>query len=178
MNRLPRTRPLATIAALGGCAALFGAAVAPAATTIAGTAQITGSGAGKVKLGATYTKLREKRLVGKIGAGCELGGPSTRSARLRSPLKGSVDFTLTSPRKVTNITVLGGATARGVGIGSTIDEIKAAFPKAKVDHDTEEVFAITLVKIPKSGGGKLEFAVDTTTEKTTTIGIPHIAFCE
>jgi hypothetical protein len=159
-------------------AAVIASGVAPAATRSAGTTQITGSGVGAVKLGKTYTKLRKQKLVGKIRPGCELGGPNTRSAPLRSPLRGSVDFTLTSPRKVESITISRGATARGVGIGGTIADIEAAYPKAKVDHSTDETFALTLVNIPRSDGGRLSFGVDTTTEKITVIGVPFIAFCE
>ena len=73
--------------------------------------------------------------------------------------KGSVDFTQTSPRKVTNISLRGGATVRDVGIGSTLAD-PAAFPDAKVDRSTEEVFHITLAKIAKSDGGKFEFGVE------------------
>jgi hypothetical protein len=47
-----------------------------------------------------------------------------------------------------------------------------------VDRETEEVFGITLVKIPKNGGGRLQFAVDVDTKKVDLIGIPFIAFCE
>jgi hypothetical protein len=90
-----------------------------------------------------------------------------------------VNFTLHSPRKATDITISGGARARGgVGIGSTIQQIKAEFPNAKVDHSTESVFLLTMVRVPKNGGGRLVFAVDTATHKTTLIGVPFIAFCE
>jgi hypothetical protein len=140
--------------------------------------KITASGVDGVKLGKTHKSLRDKNLVGKIRKGCELGGPNTRGAKLLAPLKGSVNYTLTKPRKVTDITVRGGAKARGVGIGDTIPEIKAAFPKAKVDHSTDSTFLLTLVKIPKDGGGRLRFGVSTKTKKVTLIGIPHIAFCE
>src|SRR3954451_22542878 len=104
--RTSRTAVL-TVAALAVSAAAAPAASAP---------KITGAGAGGVKLGATYTSLRSKHLVGKIRPGCNLGGPNTRSASLKPPLSGSVDFSLSRPRKVTNITVDGGAKARGVGI--------------------------------------------------------------
>ena len=40
------------------------------------------------------------------------------------------------------------------------------------------MFAITLVKVPTGSGGRLQFAVDTTTRKVTLIGIPNIPFCE
>jgi len=118
--------------------------------------------------------------VGKIRPGCELGGPNTRSARLLGPLKGSVNYTLGSPRRVDNISVTGGATARGVGIGATIAQIKAKFPRAKVDHSTDQVFQLTLVRTPKRphSRGRVTFGVSTQTKRTTIIGVPFIAFCE
>jgi hypothetical protein len=168
-------RPRLLTAAI--CAAVLVPAVPVAAGAVA-NAEISGKGAGKVKVGASYSRLRAKGLVGAIRPGCELGGPNTRSARLKAPLKGSVDFTQTSPRKVTNIQVNGGATVRGVGVGSTLEEIQEAFPKAKIDRSTEEVFQITLVKVPRSEGGKFEFGVDTTTGEASVIGVPYIAYCE
>lgn len=156
------------------------AVLATAATAIAaaGDPKITPSGVGGVKLGKTYKALHDAGLIGKIHAGCELGGANTRSANLKAPLKGSVNFTLHAPRKVTDITVNGGATARGVGIGASIKAIKAAFPKAKVDHSGESTFELTFVRVPKNGGGKLEFGVSTKTHKTVAIGIPSIAVCD
>jgi hypothetical protein len=153
----------------------------PAAPHHAGAAKlekITPAGVGNIKLGETYAKLRAQHLVGKIMNGCELAGPNARSAILLTPLKGTVDFTMSTSRKVANINIRGGAAARSVGIGGTIGKIKAAFPKAIVDHSTDHTFDITLVRIPKSGGGRLQFGVDTKTHKTVLIGIPFIAFCE
>jgi hypothetical protein len=158
------------------------AAVAGVGTAIAFGAgslpKITGSGVGAVKVGMTYTEARHKGLIEKIRPGCELGGANTRSARLKKPLLGSVNFTLKSPRKITDITIEGGAKARGVGVGSTIKQIKAKFPKAKVDHSTDDTFALTLVRIPKNGGGKIMFGVSTDTHQTIVVGVPFIAFCE
>ena len=164
---------MAVAAVLAGAAAAGSPRAAPAASQ-----RITPAGVGKVKLGETYAQLRARHLVGTIKKGCELAGPQARSANLRPPLKGSVDFTMTPPRRVADIAVRGGATARGVGIGATIHAIKAAFPKAKVDHSTDSTFGLTLVRIPKNGGGRLQFAVDTKTHKVVLIGIPLIAFCE
>jgi hypothetical protein len=65
-----------------------------------------------------------------------------------------------------------------VGVGSTIADIKNAFPKAKVDRRGEDMFGVTFVNIPKSGGGRLSFAVDVDTKKVTVIGIPFVAICE
>ncbi|HET6865997.1 MAG TPA: hypothetical protein VFH80_08745 [Solirubrobacteraceae bacterium] len=176
-------RRVAGACAALGCAAalvapLVDAAPAQPRAVAAATAKITPAGVGRVKLGETYAELRARHLVGRIGKGCELAGPNARSASLRAPLKGGVDFTMSTPRKVVDISIRGGATARGVGIGATIPQIKAAYPTAKVDHSTEHTFALTLVRIPKSGGGRLQFAVDTTTHRVTIIGVPAIPFCE
>lgn len=132
-----------------------------------------------IHLGDTHADLRARGKVGPIGPGCEFGGPNTRSARLRLPLRGQVDYTLNAPRRVTTITVTKGAKARGVGIGATIPAIKAKFPNAKIDHSTDQVFQLTLVTTPKRpSGGRIMFGVSTQTHRTTIIGVPNIAFCE
>jgi hypothetical protein len=174
-RRLSIAGPLLALAASGAVA--ISSAAVPAATRSA-PKKITPSGVGGVKLGRTYTSLRAAGLLAKIGPGCELGGPNTRSARLRAPLKGAVDLSTTSPRKVTNITVTGGATASGVGVGATQAAVEAAFPKVTFDHGTDSTFRLTVARVPKSGGGRLEFAIDTKTKRVTLIGIPHLAFCE
>jgi len=140
--------------------------------------KITRNGVGKLQLGMTAKKARELGLVGRKRPGCPLGGTDTRGAKLKPPLEGSVNYTQTKPRTVRDVSIRGGATARGVGIGDTIPEIKDAFPKAKVDHSTDETFLLTLVKIPRNGGGKLRFGVSTKTDRVTQIGVPYIAFCE
>jgi len=163
--------------------ALGALAIGPAAASgdssrAAAAKKITPAGVGQVKLGKTFAKLREQFLVGRLRPGCELSGPNTRFARLKAPLKGTVDFTKSSPRRAKRVTIQAGAKARGVGIGATISDIKTAFPKAKVDHSTETLFGITLVKIPEDGGGRIQFAVDVDIDKTTLIAVPNIAFCE
>lgn len=171
-------RLLATSAAVAALGAGAIATSAPAEPTAAATPKITGAGVGKVKVGSSYTVLRRKNLVGKIRPGCELGGPNTRSAKLKAPLKGFVNFTLKNPRRVTDITITGGAEARGVAVGDTTADIKAAYPKAVEDHNTDDTFGVTLVRVPKSDGGKIMFAVDTGTGKIVQIGVPGIGFCE
>lgn len=156
----------------------IGVLATTSAVVLAAPSQVTPAGVGGVKLGKTYTSVRAAGLLGKIGPGCELAGPGTRSAPLRAPLKGSVDLTRTTPRRIANVVVRGGATARGVGIGARSSAIRAAFPTAVFDHRTDATFGLTIVRVPKSGGGRLEFAVDTTTKKVTLIGVPGIPFCE
>jgi hypothetical protein len=143
-----------------------------------GGARITPAGVDGVKLGRTYTSLRRSGFLSKLVPGCELGGPQTRAATLRAPLQGSVELTLRSPSRVSTILVRGGATARGVGIGATSAAIREAFPRAKFDHRGDAVFGLTFVRVPKSGGGRLEFGVDTKTKKVTLIGIPRIPVCD
>jgi hypothetical protein len=140
--------------------------------------KITRKGVGQVKLGMTFQELRDQGLVGKLRPGCPLGATDTRTARLRSPLRGDVDFTLTSPRKVTNISIRRGARARGVKVGDRIRDIKDAYPKAKVNRDTEEIFGVWLVRVPRNGGGRITFSVDADTRRITLIGVPFIPFCE
>jgi hypothetical protein len=166
------------VAVAAGALAIGSSASPPAGGSAA--AKITPVRVDGVHLGDTHADLRARGKVGKIRPGCELGGPNTRSARLLPPLKGSVNYTLSSPRKVDSISVTGGAKARGVGIGATIAQIKAKFPNAKVDHSTDQVFQLTLVKTPKRpvSGGRIMFGVSTQTHKTTIIGVPFIAFCE
>jgi hypothetical protein len=172
-----RSRLLLICAATAGAAAI-GSAAAPAITVRATPKKITAAGVGGVKLGKTHASLHAAGLVGRIHMGCELAGPRARAADLRSPVKGFVDYTQTTPRKVVDIYVRGGATARGVGIGATRSEVKQAFPKMIVDHGSESVFGITLLKIPASDGGRLQFALDLKTKKVTAIGIPYLPFCE
>jgi hypothetical protein len=152
---------------------LIGAAAAYAAAPA-----ITANGAGQVDLGATAHDLRAAGLIGHVKPGCELA-PGTHTAKLKARLEGVVNFSLTTPHVADNLTITGGsAKASGVGIGASKQDITNAFPHAKFDHNTESVFGITLVKIPKSDGGKIQFALDVGTQRVTLIGVPFIAFCE
>jgi hypothetical protein len=153
-------------------------ALGPAAATAAAPQKITFAGVGQVKLGMTFQQLRDKHLVGKLRKGCELAGPDARTARLRLPLRGSVNFTQTTPRKVDSITITGGAEARGVGIGDTLADIKAAYRHRRVDHTQEGVFGLTFVFVKTKANPKLMFAIDVNTKKITLIGVPVIAICE
>ena len=170
-------RTLAFTAALVLAGAIGASAEAGPTARIAAK-KITAEGVGQVKLGMTFKQARDQGLIGKLRPGCEFGGPETRSARLRSPLRGFVDFTLTTPRKINNILITRGARARGVKVGDRIKDIKDAYPGAKVNKDTEDVFGVWLVRVPKSAGGRISFSVPVDTKRINAIGVPFIPFCE
>jgi len=158
-------------------------ALGPAAATAAAPQKITFEGVGQVKLGKTFKQLREDGLVGKLHKGtCDAAGPNALPfAKLRSPLNGTVEFTRGTPHRVNDITIRGGAEARGVGIGDRLKDIKAKFPKRKIDHSQEDVFGAFFVFIPRAnpvGKLKLMFVLDSDTRKITLIGVPFVPFCE
>ena len=169
--------PVVVLAAAGAMA--LASSAAPPGGASQAPAKISPERVDGVHLGDTHQDLRNRGKVGPLQPGCELGGPNTRSANLRAPLKGFVTYTLSSPRRVTSITVRGGARARGVGVGSTIPAILAKFPNATVDHSTDQVFQLTLVMTPKRANGhRIMFGVSTQTHRTKLIGVPGIGFCE
>ena len=166
----------AALAALGAVAISASADTRPTARVAAKA--ITNERVGQVRLGMTHQELRDAGLVGVLRRGCELEGPDERIARLRSPLRGFVEYSDTAPRRVENILVTRGARARGVGVGDRIKDIKDAYPGAKVNKQTEEVFGIWLVRVPKASGGLIRFAVPVDTKRISAIGVPAIPFCE
>ena len=167
-----RRRPSAP-AFLAGAALL-----ALVATPALALQNVTPRGVGAVTLGARYTTLHARGLVGDIGPGCELAGPQARSAKLQAPLSGSVDFTMTAPRRVATINIRGGAAARGIHIGSTAQALRAAFPSAHFDHSTDGTFGATFVKVGRRGGGPLGFTVGTATQSVQLIAVPNVVACE
>ena len=138
----------------------------------------TKRGVGDVELGATHRALRAQGLVGPQEPGCELGATPRKAAELRRGLEGAVELTRTRPRRVRSILVTEGAEARGVGIGARRRDIRAAFPHARFDDGTEEVFGVTLATVPRRDGGRMQFALDADTRRVTLIGVPYVAFCE
>jgi hypothetical protein len=172
-----RRQVIATAVALVAMSAAVAISFAQASSSSV-PRRITAAGVDGVKLGATYSSLRVAGLLGKVGPGCPLAGPNARSAPLRLPLQGGADLTTTAPRRVAAITIAGGASARGVGIGARRAAIKAAYPRMRLDHSSEKVFGVTIARVPKGGGGPLEFALANKTGKVTLIGVPGVHFCD
>jgi hypothetical protein len=173
---------------IGATTAAVGLAVGVAAATAdisdtdhPGAQRITKNGVGAVELGDTHKSLHRRDLVGKLRHGCELGGPRTRSAKLRAPLEGFVNYTLRNPRRATDITLTEGGAAKGVGIGDSIKDIKETFPRARVNHSTDRTFRLTLVTVPREHSNRTRFTFGVSTgshHRVKVIGIPFIAFCE
>ncbi len=143
---------------LAACAASAGivlsATGAPAHTgTAAQARKVSHQGVGEVKIGMRYSVAQSMGLVGPLEDGCELD--NFDSAELRAPLEGFVDVTRGTPPRIRHISVRGGATARGVGVGSPLSAVLAAFSGAKVKTVPE--FDLTYVRVSRSAGGKFDF---------------------
>ena len=165
--------------ALGFCTAIVALAVSAAVGFASGTSErVSGRGVGALKLGEPYNTAHAAGLVGPIVRGCELAGPTARSARLKAPLTGFVNFALVGSRKITEIYVTKGASAKGVGIGSPLAAIKRAFPLAYVDRSTNKTFGVITVTVQKGEGGPFMFAVGAKSQKVQGIGVPYIPFCD
>jgi hypothetical protein len=151
-------------------------ALGPAAATAAAPQKITPAGVGQVKLGMTFSQLRQQHLVGKLHKGnCDAAGPNASPfAKLRSPLKGIADFTKSVPHKLTDISIRGGAKARGVGVGDSLAKVKSKFPKRKIRHDIGLIF----VDIPNTANIKEQFILNQDTKTVDVIGVPFVAICE
>lgn len=102
--------------------------VGSASTSRPALLRFTRAGVAGVRLGTPYAQLRRRGLVGALKPGCPLAGSNTRSTSLRTPpLRANADLTTTKKRRVRSISIIRGAQARGVGIGSTMAEIRDAF---------------------------------------------------
>ena len=165
---------------LAAAAATVVTAGSVAGVALAATPKITGNGVGPVKVGMLFDDARDAGLVGKARPNCPESNPAGRGAKLASPLKGTVDLTDGTPRRIAKIHITGGtAAARGVVVGDTLADAKAAYPKGKVDKSLAGTFDLWFFRVPKSGGGKLVFEVETTgAHDVIQIDVRSAAFCE
>ncbi len=155
---------------------LAAAALLITATPAVAAEKVTRNGVGDVEVGASYRSLRDAGLVGKTQPGCELEGPGRRVAPLKAPLRGFAQ--LDRQRRVEGVYVTRGATARGVGVGDRLRKLRRAYDTVRVDRSTEETFGIALATIPRSSGGRIQFAIGAKNGRVQGIGVPIIPFCE
>ncbi len=97
-------------------AAVVGSGAVPAEMAAA-PKQHHPAGVGGVKLGKRYIQLRRPGLVGVIRRGCELGGPSARSAPAEGPAQGLRRLHADRAAPGRRHRLRGGARTRGVGVG-------------------------------------------------------------
>jgi hypothetical protein len=139
---------------------------------------ITAHGVGPIKLGTSAATLRKRGYVGRLKTGCELAGPQSKAADVLI-FNGTVGFTMNKARKANTIAVNGeGPQARGVQVGDTLADIRKAFKTVRVDKTQEGTFNADFVTIPRSAGGRIQFLIDLSTYKITTIGVPFVPVCE
>lgn len=171
-----RIRSLTAATAVAAAAFVALAAAAPAETSRAADPRITPKRVGKVRLGMTAAELRARGLIGRLKPACELEGPDARFAPLKGPVRGTVEFTQTTPRRAQFVHVRNRrARARGVRVGDRLADITAAFPKRKV---IPTPFGVTRVKIPKRGGGRMDFVIRDATNRIAQISIPRMKVCD
>jgi hypothetical protein len=162
--------------------------VAATSTTAATTSSTSGSaalelattGLGPLHLGATVAEANATGLIGSTNPGCELGGPGVLSAPLTGVVHGTVTFANGS---LTAIVVAGGAnTTEGIHVGSTLDELHAAYPAPTFavteDSSTVDTFGIINVTVMKGGNPAFGMTVDPSSHMVQDLWIPAVQFCD
>lgn len=132
---------------------------------------------GPIHLGRSHTSLHRRRLVGRLRAGCPLG-PKEFGAALRLPLRGAVTFN-TRRHAITIFITRGAATARGIGIGATEQDVLDAYPDAtyQVRASPDDPIPISFITVGKPKPW-LTIDVDATTHTVTGFGVPYTPVCE
>ena len=129
----------------------------------ASTPIITSSGVGALRLGATVRSLHQRGLIGGLRKGCELDR-GQRVAPLRAPLSGWAIFAGGSSRLAAFAIDGGAETARGIGVGSTAAEARAAYPAGEwLSPQKMYPLPVGLLWVNGYRHPKLSFVVDPST---------------
>jgi hypothetical protein len=184
-----KRRNLQIALVVGATAALAGLAAAPLAATAArqpdlGIVEfVTPQGTTAVHLGTTARALRKGGLIGPLHKGCELD-PGQRVAKLRpgpgTPAKGTAVFGGPRGKKLTSLTIVGGATTRKyVGIGATPEAVLKAYPHAVYNAPgSTPPFAEGFIWVNSPEHPVMTFTVGDKSELVTAISVPSPNFCE
>ena len=144
----------------------------------AGGASVTPTGVGALRLGMTAAAARARRLVGRVGPGCEFS-PDQRIARLLPPLRGTAVFE--GPEvQLQSITLTGGVTtSHGVGVGTSATEMLASYPQGEYEQpDPSSPFPFGFFRLERGGEVWLTMLVDPQSQRVTQIDLPNPAFCD
>jgi hypothetical protein len=139
---------------------------------------ITPHGVGALRLHATVEALHRQQLIGGLRKGCELI-PGQRIAPLRPPLRGWAVFG-SGRKRLTALTIEEGAeTVRHIGIGSTANEARQAYPDALyVAPGLGSRFVEGSLWVPNVSKPKLTMIIEAGTELVEAISVPSPSLCE
>ena len=144
---------------------------------------VTPKGTTSVRLGMSAATLRKHGSIGPLRKGCELD-PGQRVAKLRpgpgTPARGTAVFSGPHAKKLTSLTIVGGATTRKyVGIGASPKDVLAAYPHAVYQAPgSNPPFAEGFVWVNSIEHPRLTFTIDSKTERVSAISVPSPNFCE
>lgn len=135
-------------------------------------------GVGPYHLGDSIKSLHKRKLIGKVGPGCELD-PGQRVAALKRPAVGFATFDRGGSR-VTSIQVSDGVkTAAGIKIGSSVKAARNAYPNAAyIKPDPHAAITSGFLFVGGKRHPKLTFTIDVTSHVVTLIGVPSVSICE
>jgi hypothetical protein len=135
-------------------------------------------GVGVLQLGTPAKELQQRHLIGGLSPGCELY-EGERGARLRPPLTGFAYFIDPGTRLSALVIRRGAETARHIGIGSTVDEARNAYPRAPYDPPgTFEPFAEGFLWVGGRAHPKMSFTIDPKSRVISEIYVGSVHFCE
>ncbi len=139
---------------------------------------ITPHGVGRLRLGRRGGALQRRGLIGNLRKGCEID-VGQRAAPLRVPLRGWAIFA-DGGNRLTSLSIEGGAeTIRGIGVGSTAAEARAAYPDAQWDSPREMYpLPVGVLWVDDINHPKFSITVDPSTHLVESIAVPNPNFCE
>jgi hypothetical protein len=144
---------------------------------------VTPKGTTTVRLGTSAKVLRRHGSIGPLRKGCELD-PGQRVAKLRprpgTPAEGIAVFAGPRGKKLTSLTIVGGATTRKfVGIGASPEAVLKAYPHAVYEAPgSNPPFAEGFIWVNSPQQPRMTFTIDAKTEKVSAISVPGPNLCE
>lgn len=140
------------------------------------------TGVGDLRLGMPLSRGVKSDLIAETHSGCELGLTVPIDAPLAAPLQGGASFFAPEGEaKLTYVAATAGvATAEGITIGSTADEVIAAYPGARLDPGGApgDIFDVSRVTLGGPRNPRMTFLLNHPGGVVTTIAVPAQAICD